>query len=314
MRIALLFRLCLLLGCALTALAARADTQVLTAHPATQAITEVLVKGTSIKATPVASLKLPASRLYSYLNGRGKRTLTQLASQSEAVITLNGLWPEDPIYPHSRRINLRIVPIDATQPMDQALAGIALLTPDNDPDLYAQFQLEPMPANGEQSAPWLSPTALGRMADVIARDLSALVPEAADTLQSNLGSLKHQLMQQKAETDLALANADSLATVALGPHFGYLASDLGLELVGTLTAATREWDASRLETLSRWLTDQEIEVVLLEPRFAEPAIIQAIEQGGATPVVITLPDETHQDPIEWTHDNLSRLAGAYPAL
>lgn len=289
-------------------------THVLTGHPATYAIATALTQGTHIKIERVSPHRLPASRLYSYLTGRGHAKLIPLAEAADAVITLESIWPEDPIYPHTRRANVRIVPIDAGSPLDDALPGIALMEPDNDPSLYRQFQLEPMPANGEQSAPWLSPTALGRMADITARDLSSLSPLEAPKIEENLALIKHELMVQKAMTDQELANADSLVTLALGPHFGYLAADLGLELIGTLTASSREWDEKRLAQLSKWILEEEVAVVLMDSRFATEAILHAIKLSGAQPAVLVDADADTQTPTDWTGENLTIISHAFTQI
>ena len=63
-----------------------------------------------------------------------------------------------------------------------ALSGIAVAEPSDDGAVYAALGLAPMPATGEGAAPWLAPGSLGRMADVLAADLSRLEPSSAATI------------------------------------------------------------------------------------------------------------------------------------
>jgi hypothetical protein len=82
-----------------------------------------------------------------------------------------------------------------------------------------ELGLQPMPATGEGSAPWLAPTNMGRMADVLAADLARLDPPSADRIAANLAALKQRLLSLKAEADTALSEADDLTAIALSPHF-----------------------------------------------------------------------------------------------
>src|SRR5690606_7757914 len=106
--------------------------RILTAHPASFAIAFALTKGSKIVVEAVQPAKLPATRLTSYLAGRGKDALADAARRADAVVTLRSFWPEDPLYPHARRTNIRIVEIDAGRPLDGVLPGIAIARPRND--------------------------------------------------------------------------------------------------------------------------------------------------------------------------------------
>jgi hypothetical protein len=229
--------------------AAPRKVRVVTAHPAAFALASALTKGSEIAVEAVQPAKLPATRLTSYLAGRGKAALADVARKADAVVTFRSFWPDDPLYPHARRTNIRIVEIDAGRPLDGALPGLAIAEPRDDGAVYKALDLQPMPATGEGAAPWLAPTGMGRMADVLAADLSRLEPSSAGTVAANLAGLKRQLLSLKAEADVALAGADDLTAVALSPHFGYLAADLGIDLRASITAAPAEWTPERSEKL-----------------------------------------------------------------
>ncbi|WP_323716147.1 metal ABC transporter solute-binding protein, Zn/Mn family [Paracoccus aminovorans] len=278
-------RLVLALTLALTP-AAQAET-LLTAHPAAEALARRLTEGTTISVEAVQPARLPASRLHSFLAGRGRAQLEEAARKADAVLTFRSFWPEDPLYPAARRANIRIVEIDAAQPLDQRMPGIAMLKPDDtDAALYARLGLEPMPPAGEETAPWLAPTRLGEMAEVVAGDLSRLVPADASRLAENLRALKHDLLLAKSEADRAMAARDSVDFVALSPQFGYMAADYGLDLRARIIAAPAEWTPERAGSLARWMAQESIADVLTA-RALTPELTAALEAEG---IRITLLD------------------------
>ncbi|MFD1702950.1 metal ABC transporter substrate-binding protein [Methylopila henanensis] len=299
------------LALALTLGAARAEdkTVVLTAHPAAQAITAALAAGSPIDVRPVQPAKLPATRLASYLAGRGAATLRAAAGTADAVVTFRSFWPDDPLYPHARRANIRIVEIDAGRPLDGALPGIALLAPQEDAQAYAALDLSPMPATGEGAAPWLSPTALGRMADVVAADLERLAPEAKEAIAGNLAAMKRRLIAVKAKADVGLAAAPDVTVLALSGRYGYLANDLGLDLLASITAAPGEWTPERAERLAALIKARKAAVVLLD---AEPSeeIAKAVSSSGARVVVMEQAETAAGDPVAVVERNVADLTDA----
>ncbi|WP_020179001.1 zinc ABC transporter substrate-binding protein [Methylopila sp. M107] len=297
---------------ALLAVAARAEEQrvtVLTAHPAAQALASALASGAPIDVRPVQPEKLPASRLASFLAGRGAASLRDLAATADAVLTFRSFWPDDPLYPNARRANIRIVEIDAGRPLDGALPGIATLAPADDREVYSALDLSPMPASGEGAAPWLSPTALGRMADVVAADLERLAPQAKARVSSNLAEIKRRLITAKAKADAALADAPSTTALALSGRYAYLANDLGLELVASITAAPNEWTAQRAEKLAALIKSREVAVVLLDVE-ANVDVAAAIASAGAKALVVAQVGGG-DDPVAVAENNLDRIAKAF---
>lgn len=251
--------------------------RVLTAHPAAFSLASILARNSAITVEAIQPAKLPATRLASYLAGRGKTTLEAAATNADAVITFRSFWPADPLYPHARRSNIRIVEIDAGRPLDGVLNGIAIAEPSDDSAIYEALDLAPMPATGEGSAPWLAPSSLGRMADVLAADLSRLDPSSAKAIAANVAALKQRLLVLKAEADTALAEADDLSAIALSPHFAYLAADLGIDLRASITAAPNEWTPERAAKLADWLKANDVSVVFLEAE-PEPALVDALKE------------------------------------
>ena len=284
--------------------------RVLTAHPAAFALATALTAGSAIRVEAIQPAKLPATRLASYLAGRGKAALETAAAGADAVITLRSFWQEDPLYPHARRSNIRIVEIDAARPLDGALNGIAIAEPSDDSAVYTALDLAPMPATGEGSAPWLAPSSLGRMADVLAGDLSRLDPQSTQTIAVNLADLKQRLIVLKAEADGALADADDLTAIALSPHFAYLAVDLGIELVASITAAPNEWTPQRSAKLADWLKVNGVAVVLLDAE-PTPELASGIKEAGARIAILSTVEGQNPDIVKVAQDNLAALTAAF---
>ena len=189
-------------------------TQVLTTLPVTHSLASALLDGTAVQLKRAAPANLPASRQPSYFSGRGGASLEKAAQQADAVIGVRSIWRDDPLYPMARRSNIRIVEIDAARPVDGALPGIAV----SGDDAYGAY-------------PWLNPTNLGRMADVVANDLERLAPSDKAKIQGNLAGLKRQLLELSASSQTRLAKVDNLTVVSLSDRLGYLASGLNLDVV-----------------------------------------------------------------------------------
>jgi ABC-type Zn uptake system ZnuABC Zn-binding protein ZnuA len=243
-------------------------TQVLTTLPVTHSLATALLDGTSVQLKRAAPANLPASRQPSYFSSRGGESLANAAQQADAVIGVRSIWRDDPLYPMARRSNIRIVEIDAARPVDGALPGIAV-TGD---DAYGAY-------------PWLNPTNLGRMADVVANDLERLSPADKAKIQGNLAGLKRQLLELTASSQTQLAEVDNLTVVSLSERLGYLASGLNLDVVQQALPAEGKWDAAALKALGENLKSQDVALVL-DHRQPEPAVAEVIKAAGARLVVV----------------------------
>jgi hypothetical protein len=246
--------------------------RVLASLPITYGLGEVLLKGTDVKLERAAPDNLPGSRQTAYFTGRGAPALAKLATDADAVIGLRSLWPDDPLYPISRRSNIRIVEVDAARPVDGALPGIAV-QPGNKVD-------------GLSSQPWFSSNNMGRMADVMAADLVRLAPAAKPAIEANLAALKQRLLKFSADSEARLANADNLSVMSLSDHFGYLIGGLNLELVGLDARPDAEWTPEALKELETTLKDNDVAVVL-HHRQPSDAVKAAIAGAGSRLVVLS---------------------------
>ncbi|WP_085715272.1 metal ABC transporter solute-binding protein, Zn/Mn family [Pseudomonas sp. B28(2017)] len=263
--------------------------RVLAALPITYGLGEVLLKDTDVSLERAAPANLPGSRQTAYFTGRGAPALAKLANDADAVIDLRSLWPDDPLYPISRRSNIRIVEVDAARPVDGALPGIAV-QPDNKVD-------------GLNSQPWFSSNNMGRMADVMAADLVRLAPEAKPKIDANLAALKQRLLKLSADSEARLANADNLSAMSLSDHFGYLTGSLNLELIAQDARPDTEWTPEALKQLGTTLKDNDVAVVL-HHRQPSDALKAVIAGSGSRLVVLSTDAE---DPVAELEGNVDLL-------
>jgi len=264
-------------------------TQVLTTLPVTHSLATALLDGTSVQLKRAAPANLPASRQPSYFSSRGGESLANAAQQADAVIGVRSIWRDDPLYPMARRSNIRIVEIDAARPVDGALPGIAV-TGD---DAYGAY-------------PWLNPTNLGRMADVVANDLERLSPTDKAKIQGNLAGLKRLLLELTASSQTRLAEVDNLTVLSLSERLGYLASGLNLDVVEQALPAEGKWDAAELKALGENLKSQDVALVL-DHRQPEPAVAEVIKAAGARLVVV---DSDADDAVAGLKASVDQVVGA----
>lgn len=253
--------------------------RVLASLPVTYGLGSSLLQGAQAQMLRAAPANLPATRQISYFSGRGAGALEKAASSADAVIALRSLWPQDPLYPMARRSNIRIVEVDAARPVDGALPGIAL-------------------SEGEADAladqPWLSINNLGRMADVIAADLTRLSPDDAAQITRNLGEIKQRLLKLNATSEGRLAELDNLGVASLSPGFAYLITSLNLDEVALPDAAPgRKPDQAWVEQLQTTLQENDVRLVLSD-RQSDKTLASTIEAAGARLLIV---DGEADDPV-----------------
>lgn len=280
-----------LCGLATTAIGADSSKplRVLASLPITYGLGEVLLRGTDVSLERAAPANLPGSRQTAYFTGRGAPALAKLATGADAVIGLRSLWPDDPLYPISRRSNIRIIEVDAARPVDGALPGIAV-QPGSKVD-------------GLNSQPWLASNNMGRMADVMAADLVRLAPKAKPAIEANLATLKQRLLKLSADSEARLAATDNLSVMSLSDHLGYLIGGLNLELVGLDARPDAEWTPEALKVLEAMLKDNDVAVVL-HHRQPSDAVKAAITEAGSRLVVLSV---DAADPVAELEGNVDLL-------
>jgi hypothetical protein len=262
--------------------------KVLASLPITYGLADVLLKGTDVQLERAAPANLPGSRQVAYFTGRGAPALSALAQGADAAIGLRSLWPDDPLYPVARRSNIRIVEVDAARPVDGGLPGIAV---------------QPGAIDGLNSQPWQSSNNLGRMADVMAADLSRLAPDAKTRIDGNLAALKQRLLKLNADSEARLAKADNLSVVSLSDHFAYLISSLNLEALSTDARPDAEWTPDALGKLTAELKDNDVAVVLHHRQPSE-VVKAAVAAGGAQLLVLNVDGA---DPVAELESNVDQV-------
>ncbi len=262
--------------------------KVLASLPITYGLADVLLKGTDVQLERAAPANLPGTRQVSYFTGRGASALSTLAQDADAAIGLRSLWPDDPLYRVARRSNIRIVEVDAARPVDGGLPGIAV---------------QPGASDGLNSQPWQSSNNLGRMADVMAADLSRLAPGAKTKIDANLAALKQRLLKFSADSEARLAKADNLSVVSLSDHFAYLISSLNLEALSTDARPDAEWTPDALRKLTADLKDNDVAVVLHHRKPSE-AVKAAVTAGGAQLLVLNVDGA---DPVTELENNVDQV-------
>lgn len=283
---------------------------ILTALPAAAALARALLAGTGAQVVAVQPDRLPASRLQSYLAGRGAEGLASAASGADAVLSLRSLWPADPVWPHARRSNLRITEIDMATPLDAALPGIARRDPARNDAVYAALDLTPMQALAVEMAPWLAPATLSHMAAITAADLQRLDPDAAGRIGANRDALAAGLRDLRARAERGLLAAADLSCLTLSPAASYLAADLGIEILAEIIAAPREWGPERAGRLSDWLHRNAVTVVLTDEP-AEGDLKTAIEAGGAREIVLQPVGGSDITPVQAVEDSIDRIIDGF---
>lgn len=235
-----------------------------------QQLGAALLEGTGIAVENLPAQPRALADQAAFLARQGEQYRERFA-QADAVLTLRQLWPGDPLYPHARQANIRIVEIDASHPHSPAGGGIPIAE---------------SPVSGERSLrPWLSPPVLLQMLGIVARDLQALFPQAADRIQANLRREQAFYRGALADFETALLAVDDPALFALSDDFVYLTRDLGLFVEDYFVKQDIDWTAEDLAALEARLRASGIRTVLHKWEPAA-AIRAAVEAAGAQLVVL----------------------------
>ncbi len=247
--------------------AKQGSTRIVAAHPVVYGLLEALTQGSDIAAVRATPAKLPPSRHYSYLSGRGAKAFDRAIANADAVVDLRSIWSDDPLYPLGRQHNIRVIEIDAANPIDHRLPGIAATAG----------------AGSIEAYPWLNPVNMGRMADIIASDIQRLQPESSDVVEKNLAALRQRLVNVNAQAESGLLEADSLSVIVLSPRLETLANAFNLDIVPV--KMEKDPDVAAIEQLKKAIADNDVKVVLLHEKAADN-VNGAITEAGAKALVV----------------------------
>lgn len=293
----LLFCLVLVFALPIPAPAGEAPVVVLASLDVTVALGRVLAAGTGIEVVDAVPQEYFMNGHDAYFKAH-REAFFPLARKADAVLTVGGAWPVDPLYRWARRGNIRVVEIDATRPLGGYGAGVPLVTVQGHPVPYV----------------WRAPGNLSRMASIATEDLCRLVPEDAETVRSNLKRLQNALFHLRSRYEDELLRAASVTLAALTDGYASLTGEFGMDVRFYDPAPESSRTEADLERLAARLREQGVAAVVCawEPG---PDLSRAIRQGGAAAVVfkpfrIAAGADPFQSLADWYGGNLSRLAAA----
>jgi len=213
---------------------------ILTATPVTYMLATELTKGTDITTQYLPPKRYGISRLPNWFSSKGAALTEKAAIDAQVSITLGAVWPQDPLFVHARKGNIRMIEVDASQAISPRAQGVAAL------------RLE----DGSISPyTWLNPTNLTRMTAIVSQDLQKVWPQQAATIASNqqalMMSVRHLINQQQA----VLLDNEIDSVVLLSSELEDFASGNQLFVVERLTKPELEWSEADKQALVELLTD-----------------------------------------------------------
>lgn len=256
---------------------------VLTSLQATYSITSVLSKGTQIRVVNVPSQGAVMDSQAFALT----RVDDAIFKQAEAVVTINKLWREDPLYSAARARNIHMINIDASFPWSASESGVGVMRkPINNVPWDLQQEND---AVGLSRYMWLSSANAIRMAELVALDLARLSSKDAQRIQTNLAAFTVSIRQFSAEYGARFALLPDPRVFSLADEFVYLLSDLGIYVDGWFIKQDVNWSQADMVALTNYLKSHDIRVVV-HKWMPDEKIKAAITQAGATLVVLDTGD------------------------
>lgn len=224
---------------------------ILTATPVTYMLATELTKGTDITTQYLPPKRYGISRLPNWFSSKGATLTEKAAIDAQVAITLGAVWPQDPLFVHARKGNIRMIEVDASQAISPRAQGVAALRLDDG-------TISPYT--------WLNPTNLTRMTAIVSQDLQQIWPQQAATIASNqqalMMSVRHLINQQQA----MLLDNEIDSVVLLSTELEDFASGNQLFVVERLTTPELEWTAEDKQELVELLTEDDSLWVLTSKR------------------------------------------------
>ncbi|WP_411184586.1 metal ABC transporter solute-binding protein, Zn/Mn family [Photobacterium rosenbergii] len=215
---------------------------ILTATPVTYMISSELTKGTGIETQYLPPKRYGMMRLPNWFSSKGAESTARAANNATAVVTIGAVWPQDPLYVHTRQGNIRIVEIDASQSISPRAQGVAALRLEN--GVLSPF-------------PWLNPANLTRMAAIVSQDLQQLWPEHAAKIAENQQTLMIDVRALINKQQAALFDAEVDTVILLSQELEDFASGNQLFVVGRYTKPEMDWTEDEKQALVKTLTEDE---------------------------------------------------------
>jgi len=122
----------------------------------------------------------------------------------------------------------------------------------------------------------------------IAKALSALRPDLADTFQKNAADYARRLRAQKSAAAAQLVNARISRVVTVHDGYGYLMQEFGIDIAGVVEPAHGLVpSAQELAAMVDLIKREKIRVVFSEESFPEPLLKVLRDEGGARVYLIS---------------------------
>jgi len=224
---------------------------ILTATPVTYMLATELTKGTDITTQYLPPKRYGIARLPNWFSSKGAALTEKSAIDAQVAITLGAVWPQDPLFVHARKGNIRMIEVDASQAISPRAQGVAALRLDDG-------SISPYT--------WLNPTNLTRMTAIVSQDLQLIWPQQATVIASNqqalMMSVRHLINQQQA----MLLDNEIDSVVLLSTELEDFASGNQLFVVERLTKPELEWTAEDKLELVALLTEDDSLWVLTSKR------------------------------------------------
>jgi ABC-type Zn uptake system ZnuABC Zn-binding protein ZnuA len=287
---------------------------VLTSLPVTYSIATALAAGTHVTVQNVPDNGRRMNAQQNYFTLQAPKLAEQFA-HADAVVTIGKLWQEDPLFVAARAANVRVVEIDATKPFSDTLEGVSVaFEPRTDaPWVHNDAEGAAVPSVYF----WLSAANVARAADIVGQDMMRLAPADAAKIRANLAKYEREVLDIKREYEAKLATLD-VTVYGLGSGLAYLLTDMSIFVDGYFLKQDINWTPEDLSSLSKYLKEHGIKVVVHQWDPSEQ-IKAAITAGGAKLVVLDLGDggiveNGHLVPDGYSRLMRSNLEALYQAL
>ena len=252
---------------------------VLTSLQSTYSLASALAEGTNIRVENAPS---DGARMAAQERALFDADLDELFASADAVVTIARVWRDDRLFQAARARNIRVVPIDAARPWDEAAAPVGL----RKRPCSELSGAEDAPCTDEISPfVWLSISNGVRMAENIAADLERLAPEAATKIQMNLVALIGRLRTLKSEFDNRFVLIPDPRVFALADEFVYLFGEMGIFVDGTFTKEDVRWTENDLQAFENYLAASGPTVVVHKWEPGQP-ILEVIARAGGNLVIL----------------------------
>ncbi len=256
---------------------------VLTSLQSTYSLTSALAEGTNIRVENAPS---DGARMAGQERVLFDPDLDELFASADAVVTIARVWRDDQLYQAARARNIRVVPIDAARPWDEAAAPVGLRKVPCSNVSWASGE----PCVDEISPfVWLSIANGIRMAENIAVDLERLAPDDTTQIQMNLGTLVAELRTLKSEYDNKFAFLPDIRVFALAEEFVYLFGEMGVFVDGYFIQEDVRWTDEDIRAFENYLVNDGPNFVVHKWEPSQP-ISDAIDRAGVRLIILDSAD------------------------